>query len=280
MTKIKIITDSTADLSEELLKKHNIESLPLHINFGEESYLDGLEINTETLFRKIKEGDVFPTTSQVTPQSFYDLYKKYLDEGCKIISIHISSKLSGTVQSAFLGKNMTESDDIFIIDSENITGGLGMLVLKASAMAERGAEAEDIVREIEKIKHLVKSSLVFESLEHLVKGGRLSKAAGMVVTVLGIRLILEVKDGELVVRSKVRGTKKAVKEVISELEKGINKEETVLLMNCFGDEIYLHLKEYLDEKGINYIEAQVGCTVGVHAGPGVAAIFYIAEIDN
>lgn len=280
MTRIKIITDSTADLPEELLKKHNIESLPLHINFGEESYLDGLEIDTEKLFRKVKEGSVFPTTSQVTPESFYHAYKKYLNEGYTIISVHLSSKLSGTVQSAFLAKNMLESDDIYIIDSENVTGGLGMLVLKASAMAERGAEAEDIVKEIERTKHLIKSSLVFESLEHLVKGGRLSRAAGIAAVVLGIRLILEIKDGELIVRSKVRGAKKVVKEVISELEKGINKEETVLLMNCFGDEIYLPLKEYLNEKGIDYIEAQVGCTVGVHAGPGVAAIFYVAESDS
>ena len=278
MDKIKIITDSTADLSIDILEERKIESLPLLINFGEESYLDGVEINTATLFQRVKEGSVFPTTAQVTPQRFYDCYKKYLDEGYKILSIHLSSKMSGTYQSACIAKEMLESDNIYVIDSQNVTSGLGLLVLKASKLLEDGVEIEKIVDEIEKKKLMIRSSLAFESLEHLVKGGRLSKTAGVIGSVLGIRLILEVNNGEMVVKEKVRGTKKAIKKIIEDLVSNeIDTEEPLLLLNSLGDEIYNKLKEYLDENKIEYVKAEVGCTVGIHAGPGAAGVFFIPK---
>lgn len=129
MEKIKIITDSTADLPKEVYEKYDIEVLPLLINFGEESYLDGVEITPEVLFERIEKEGSLPTTAQVIPNRFMDTYKKYLDDGYKIISIHISSAMSGTYQSACIAKDTLESEEIFVIDSKNVTAALGMLSL-------------------------------------------------------------------------------------------------------------------------------------------------------
>jgi DegV family protein with EDD domain len=137
MEKIKIITDSTVDIPNELLNRYEIEVLPLLINFGEESYLDGVEIDLINMFKRIEEKNELPTTAQITPNRFYDCYKKYLDEGYKILSIHLSSHLSGTCQAAFMAKEMLATEDIVVIDSLNVTSGLGLLVLKAAALKEK-----------------------------------------------------------------------------------------------------------------------------------------------
>jgi DegV family protein with EDD domain len=138
MEKIKIITDSTADLSKELCEKYDIEVLPLLINFGEESYLDGVEINPQKVFERIEKDDVLPTTAQVIPNRFIEAYKKYLSEGYKIISIHMSSAMSGTYQSACIAKEVLETQDIVVVDSQNVTAALGILVIKAAKLREKG----------------------------------------------------------------------------------------------------------------------------------------------
>lgn len=275
MNKIKIITDSTCDLSREVVEKYDVEVIPLLVNFGEESYLDGPEMNFEGLINKIEETGVFPTTAQVIPQRFFEIYKKYLDEGYKIISLHLSSKMSGTYQSACIAKNMLDTDDIFVIDSMNVTTGLGSLVIYASRMVEKGMEIEEVVKEIENAKPHVKSMLVFNSLDHLVKGGRLSKTAGFIGNMLGIKPMLCVKDGEMAVVDKVRGSKKALKNIVEYLEKlDVKEENPVILLNAQGEDIDI-LREKLKEKNVEIIECEVGCVVGTHSGPNACGIFFI-----
>ena len=214
MEKIKIITDSTLDLPSDIIKEKDIEVLPLLINFGEESYLDGVEINTKEMLEKVEKENIFPTTAQITPNRFEEVFNKYLSEGYKILTILLSSEMSGTYQSACIAKNMIDSNDIVIIDSKNVTSGLGLLVLKACEFRDNGNSIFEIEEKIKNIIPKVKSSLVFESLDNLVRGGRLSKAVGTIGSVLGLRLILEVKDGKIEVKDKIRGSKKALKKVI------------------------------------------------------------------
>lgn len=145
MEKIKIITDSTLDLPADLIKEKGIEVLPLLINFGEESYLDGVEINIHQMLERIEKDNILPTTAQVTPNRFEEVFKKYLDEGYKIVALLLSSEMSGTYQSACIAKNMLESDDIVVIDSKNVTSGLGVLALKACEFRDNG----DSIIEIE-----------------------------------------------------------------------------------------------------------------------------------
>ena len=278
MEKIKIITDSTLDLPSDIVKEKDIEVLPLLINFGEESYLDGVEINTKEMLDRIERDNILPTTAQVTPNRFEEGFKKYLDEGYKIVTLVLSSEMSGTYQSACIAKNMLDSDDIVVIDSRNVTSGLGVLVLKACEFRDNGDNIFEIEEKIKNIIPKVKSSLSFESLENLVRGGRLSKTAGAIGSVLGLRLILEVKDGQMAVKDKVRGSKKALKKVISDFENGnVDTNSPIVLLEILNEEIYSGLKKYFEENNINYIDAKVGCTVGIHSGTRACGIFFVEK---
>ena len=278
MEKIKIITDSTLDLPADLVREKGIEVLPLLINFGEESYLDGVEINTHDMLERIEKENILPTTAQVTPSRFEETFKKYLDEGYKIVTLTLSSEMSGTYQSACIAKNMLESDDIVVIDSRNVTSGLGVLVLKACEFRDNGDNIFEIEEKIKNLIPKVKSSLSFESLENLVRGGRLSKTAGTIGSVLGLRLILEVKDGQMAVKDKVRGSKKALKKVISDFENGnVDFDSPIVIDEILNEEIYEGLKNYFEEKNIEYIHGIVGCTVGIHSGTKACGVFFIEK---
>ena len=278
MEKIKIITDSSLDLPADLVREKGIEVLPLLINFGEESYLDGVEINTHDMLERIEKENILPTTAQVTPSRFEETFKKYLDEGYKIVTLTLSSEMSGTYQSACIAKNMLESDDIVVIDSRNVTSGLGVLVLKACEFRDNGDNIFEIEEKIKNLIPKVKSSLSFESLENLVRGGRLSKTAGTIGSVLGLRLILEVKDGQMAVKDKVRGSKKALKKVISDFENGnVDFDSPIVIDEILNEEIYEGLKKYFEEKNIEYIHGIVGCTVGIHSGTKACGVFFIEK---
>lgn len=276
MDKIKIITDSTSDLPIEIINKYNIEVLPLIVHFGEESYKDGVDIRLPEFLNKMEVSGIFPTTSQINPQRFYECYKKFLDDGYKIISIHLSSKLSGTYQSACIAKEMLESEDIIVIDSLNVTSGLGLLVIKACRLAQQGIDIKQIENKLHEVIPHIKSALAFESLENLVKGGRLSRAVGAIGNLLNIRIIIEIKDGELGVLGKVRGSKKASKTILDYIrEKGMKEEEPCILLQAENKDILEVLKENLFFRKIEFIQCEVGCVVGTHSGTGACGMFFI-----
>ncbi len=279
MEKIKIITDSTVDLPKELLRELDIEVMPVLINFGEESYLDGIEITPNELFDKMEKTDVFPTTAQIIPSRFEEIYKKYIDEGYKVLSIIMSSGMSGTYESACLAKQMLETDDVYIVDSQTITAGLGLLVLKAAKLRDSGMNIEEIVEELEKVKGSIDSSISFESLDNLVRGGRIPKAVSVVTGLLGIRLILEVRDGVMSLKGKVRGNKKAVKKIISDMEELKPVKDMPVVIVGVGDnrEIKDGIIEYLEKNNIEYIEGPVGCSVSIHSGRQAIGVFFMSE---
>ena len=278
MEKIKIITDSTADLSKEIYDKYDIEVLPLLINFGEESYLDGVEINPNKVFERIEKENILPTTAQVTPNRFIEAYEKYLSEGYKIVSIHMSSVMSGTYQSACIAKEMLETEDIIVIDSQNVTAALGMLVLKAAKLREKGYDILRMEEVLNTVKDKIKLSVYFESLEYLVRGGRISKTAGIVGSMLGIKLVLEIKDGLMAVKDKIRGNKKAIKKIISDLEgASLDEEVPVILIDVNNIEVKEALKEYLETNNVDYVECPVGSSVSIHSGPGCCGLVFLTK---
>lgn len=279
MEKIKIITDSSADLPKEIFDKLDITVLPLLINFGEDSYLDGVDIDRESMFERMRKNpEVFPNTAQVTPVRFEEAFRKYLDEGYKIICVNISSGMSGTYQSASLAKSMIDSDDIYVVDSRNVTSGLALLAYRAAILRDAGKSFEEIIKDLEEKKSSISSSLCFESLDNLVKGGRIPKTVSVVTGVLGIKLILEVKDGLMSVKDKVRGGKKAAKRIIKDLEElGHLEGMPVVLININNVEVFGIIKEYLEENNIEYIVTDVGCTVGIHSGDNATGLFFFAD---
>ncbi|MEW9094380.1 MAG: DegV family protein [Clostridiaceae bacterium] len=276
MEKIKIITDSTSDLPKSVIDKYDIEVIPLYVNFGEETYTDGVDINLHELLERMDNSDIFPTTAQVNPQRFMECYKKYLDEGYKIVSLHISSKMSGTYQSACIARDMLESDSIYVIDSQKVTATFGAIVIKAAKLKEEGLSAEEIYNEILRIIPHVKCAFAFETLDNLVKGGRLSKTAGVIGSILGIKPIVGIVDGEMAVIDKVRGSKKAIRYILDYIDKnGIKKDETAILLHVENKDILDILRENLKEKEVEFIECEVGCVVGVHAGRGACGVVFI-----
>ena len=276
MEKIKIITDSTADLSKEIYEKYDIEVLPLLINFGEESYLDGIEINPQKVFERIEKEDVLPTTAQVIPNRFIQAYKKYLNQGYKIISIHMSSAMSGTYQSACIAKEALETEDIIVIDSQNVTAALGILVLKAAKLREKGYNIAKMEEELNNVKDKIRLSVYFDSLEYLVRGGRISKTAGVVGGMLGIKLILEIKEGIMSVKDKIRGNKKSIKKIISDLENAnLDDEVPVILIDVNNIEVKDALREYMKSNKVNFVECPVGSTVSIHSGPGCCGLVFL-----
>lgn len=277
MSKIKVITDSCLDMPKEVMAEFDLEVMPIMINFGEESFKDGIDINVQELQRRIDTTDVFPTTAQITPNIYEETFKKYLDEGYKIVVLPLSSGMSGTYQSACLAKNMLESEDIVIIDTKQVTAGLGLLVLKACRLVKGGSTLEEIEKELNDTVPKVKSVICFESLDNLVRGGRISKTAATIGTALGLRLMLEVSsEGTMAVTEKVRGNKKALKVMLNHLDKAdIDKSMPAVLMEYENPDMYKALKEYLTENNIEHIDSTVGCAVGIHSGPRVAAVFYI-----
>ena len=278
MQKIKIITDSTLDLPLEVVKRNDIEVMPLLINFGQDSYLDGVEITPAEMIERINRENVLPTTAQITPTRFEETFKKYLDEGYKIVTLVLSSEMSGTYQSACIAREILETEDIVVIDSQNVTSGLGLLALKACRLRDNGATIEEIEEEILKTRDKVKSTLNFESLDNLVRGGRLPRVAGAIGTALGLRLILEVRDGKMAVKDKVRGSKKALKKLIADFESlDVDFNEPVVLLELLNEDVYFGLKNYLEEKDIEYIDAKVGCTVGIHSGVKPCGLFFIVK---
>lgn len=278
MNKIKIITDSTCDLPLEYIEKYNIEVMSVLINFGEDSYLEGVEITRDEMIERIERDDVLPTTAQITPLRFEECYGKYISEGYKVIAIHMSSKMSGTYQSALIAKNEFNDDDIVVIDALQITSALGLLVLKAAKMVEAHYTIHEIEKELLVYRKNIKSDLFFLSLDNLVRGGRLSRGKALIVGALGIKLILEIKDGEMDVKNKVRGSKKATREIIKSFESRERKEdEPVVLINYEGEEIATDLRSYLKEKEIDYIETTVGCAVGIHSGKNAGGFFYVEK---
>ena len=278
MQKIKIITDSTLDIPVDLIKKNDIEVMPLLINFGEDSYLDGVDITPTEMIERINRENVLPTTAQITPTRFEETFKKYLDQGYKIVTLVLSSEMSGTYQSACIAKDMLETEDIVVIDSKNVTSGLGLLVLKACRLRDNGASIHEIEEEILNTRDKVKCTLNFESLDNLVRGGRLPKVAGAIGTALGLRLILEIKDGKMAVKDKVRGSKKAFKKLISDFESAdVDFKEPVILTDLLNEDVYFELKKYLEEKDIEYVDAKVGCTVGIHSGIKPCGLFFIVK---
>lgn len=282
MNKIKIITDSTSDLPKALTEKYEVDVIPLEVTIDNISYLDGVDITLEEFLEKMDKASEMPKTSQINPGRFLDVYKKYLDEGYEIISIHLSSKMSGTFQSAKMAKEMLNTEKIHIIDSKNVTCGLGILVLKACKLKEENYDTEKICEEINNAIPKVKSALNFESLDNLVKGGRLSKAQGLIGGLLGIKLNLTIDQGEIVVRDKVRGSKKALRYILDYLDQcGISEEVSPMVLNAAADkenlEVLEGIKNYLKEKQIEYIESEVGCVVGTHSGRNACAIFFIEK---
>lgn len=278
---IRIITDSTSDISKEQAEQMNITVVPLKVIFGEKEYREGTDITIDGFYEKLVKADKLPTTSQPAPDDFLKHFKEGKAAGDSLIVILIAAKLSGTYQSAVIAKEMADYDNIHIIDSSTTTTALRILVEQAVKLREEGAGAEEIAAKLNSIKDRIVLLAMVDTLEFLHKGGRLSKSSAILGTLLRFKPIITLKDGALGVLGKERGVHKAIAHIIEAMDKSgkIDRNYPVHLGYTAQDDKCIMLKNKISEKyDINDMRMYpVGCVVGTHAGPGACVVTYVRK---
>lgn len=280
MENIVIVTDSTADLSKDIIEKHGVVVVPLTVTYKGMSYKDGVDLSIDELISFLDESDELPKTSQVNPKEFYDVYKKLIDEGKEIISIHLSSGVSGTFQSANIAKEMLNTDKIHIIDSKVVSFGTGLLVLLAIELLKQGKGIKEVVDTLKEYSKKVRVAFAVDDLEYIKKGGRLSGAQATIAKILNIKPIIHMDDGKLYVYDKVRGLKRAIERLTEYLEE---MDVDTSLPLAVGTVSYFEEREQLGtmvkeryniEKILNFI---AGTVIATYSGPGVVGICFFSK---
>ena len=281
MSKVVIVTDSTNDLSEKLIKENDIKVIPLYVSFGDEIYKDGVEINTDKLYDLVSKYNKIPKTSACSIGDFVAFFKKYLDEGYEVFYMGIGAKLSTTYNSALLAKEELNTDKLQVCDSANLSTGIGLSVLKACKFAREGKNALQIKEEIEKIVPNVRSKFAVESLEYLHKGGRCSGVARFFGTMARLKPVIKVEDGKLGVMAHPIGKKKALKLMIEDIV--ANKEnldlDCVMITHTYASEEAEYLRQKLEEliPEAHLEITDAGCVISSHCGKGTIGILYIVK---
>ncbi|BFT73160.1 DegV family protein [Paenibacillus sp. P36] len=281
MTHIRIVTDSTADIPLALRQELNIEMVPLKIHFGDEQFLDAVTLRSEEFYPKLTSSPHFPRTSQPSPAEFLDLYQSLLEEpNTEIISIHLSSALSGTYQSALLASTMLEESagKVHVVDSRSASYGIGALVVAAAKAAQAGQSAAEIIELVQTIRENFYIYFLVDTLEFLQKGGRIGKASALFGSLLNIKPILSIDgEGEVAATDKVRGQKKAIARILELLAADVPNRRIPSLHiahanNLEGAELLREvITQQFEVQHVDYIT--LGPVIGAHAGPGTIAAF-------
>lgn len=276
MNNLKIICDSLADIPEDLVKLYDIEVIPLTIIINGIEYKDGKNITNEEFYNLIKDCDEIPKTSQATYVQFEEVFKKYLNQGKKILYISGSSKVTGTYQSAMITKNDLQGD-IYIFDSLNLSYGCGAQVVTACEMNEEGKSIEEIIKKLEEIRDNILVLFAVDNLEYLKKGGRLSASKAIIGSMLSIKPILQMQNGFIVNIDQVRGHKKVISKMIGMAREYIKDDienKRIGIAHGNNEIEFEKLKESINSE-LNFsrvTETKIGPSIGSHTGAGTIGI--------
>ena len=280
--KVKIIVDTTADMTPQVAQRVGI--VPLTVHFGETEYVSGVDINAKKFYEMLVESDVLPTTSQATPFAFEAAFEKALEEDCEVVCLTCASKLSGTYQSAVIAAQEFPGK-VRVVDSKTIAIGLGILVDYALTLADRGLSGEEMEWKLLQKRESVKLLAMVDTLEYLKKGGRISAAAAIAGGLLNIKPVLTIDGGEIRVLGKARGSRQGNNLLVQEIQKagGVDFKKPLLLgYTGLSDALlqkYITDSSALWEGNVQKLDtAIVGSVVGTHVGPGAVAVaFFAAE---
>ena len=275
--KIKIITDSTADVTKQTRSQFNI--VPLTVRFGNEQFLDGIDLDYDSFYTKLETDESFPSTSQANPMVFEQVYQKTLEEYDAAIVITVSSRLSGTYQSAMIAAQEYKNK-IFVVDSFNGSIGTGILAKRGLELIDQGLDVQEIVDILNREKEKIVVRGIPTTLEYLKRGGRISSASALAGTVLSIKPILGVIDGKVESIGKARGTKKAYRIMNEEVEKcgGIDYQRPYSL-GYTGNDIQ-PLQQYIEFSQPMWKDvdiARIGTAIGTHLGPGAILVAFFKQ---
>lgn len=276
---IRIVTDSTADLGEELKNQYSIQSVPLFVTIQGQAYRDSIDIDSTHLFSLIDRSGELPKTAAPSITDFNQVFSGQ-DE---VIYIGISSLLSATIQNAVLAAESVGSNRIHIVDSHNLSTGIGLLVLKAADMRDKGCSANEIENELNRLVPLVRTSFFLETLDYLYMGGRCSAMQNIVGSLLKIRPIIEVKtDGSLGIKEKIHGSrKKALKSMLDDLRANLDRVDRkrifVTHTDSYADAEFLKAEILSMASPDEVLITDAGCVVASHCGPGTIGILYLLK---
>ncbi len=278
--KTRIIVDSTADLVPEI--KNRVHVVPLTVHFGDEEYIDGVNIDHKTFYEKLIETDVLPTTSQATPDAFIKEFEKVKEANESAIVITLSSKFSGTYQSAKIA--VGEYENIYLIDSGTAAIGVGILVELAFSLLDSGKSAEEAVQILEEEKKKIVIVALVDTLEYLKRGGRVSKTVAFAGNVLNIKPVLSVTEGNINLIGKARGSKRGNNLLVQEIDKagGIDFSKPAFLgYTGISDALllkYIEDSKHLWEDNLDELRyTTIGSVIGTHAGPGAVAVAFFKK---
>ena len=273
---IRIITDSTVDIADKYSNLFTV--VPLTVSFGEKDYIDGVTLSKQEFYQKLISGPELPKTSQATPAVFAEVFKKLQEEGDEAVVITVSSRLSGTYQSACIAAE--DFPNVRVVDSKNVSIASGVLAEYALRCAEEGMGLDELADHLAKKREEIGLVAMVDTLEYLKKGGRISGAAALAGGVLGIKPVVTARDGELAVLGKARGSKKANNLLIEQIRKNGVDFSMPLLLGYTGlsDDMlqqYIQDSQCLWKGHVDDLDCvQLSSVIGTHAGPGAVAVAY------
>jgi DegV family protein with EDD domain len=271
---VKIVTDSTADLPDQLVQELGITVVPVYVRFGEEVYRDRVSISEDEFYERLTHDPVHPSTTQPGPQDFLEVYQKLSSEADGIVSIHVSGKLSGTCNSALMAKDMLDTGcPVEVVDSETLSMSLGLTAIVAAQMAEAGESLDKVVEAAKQAIPKIHLLALLDTLKYLAKGGRIGKVKALLGSVLSVKPMLAVKDGELVPAGQVRSRAKGMDKLFDFVKNVADIQDLAVVYNTTPDEaqdLAERIGSVFDREKIRM--ARLGPGLGVHAGPGVMIV--------
>ncbi len=283
LSKVAIVTDSTAYLPDDLVASYHITVVPLVVIWGEETLEDNIDITPDAFYERLSHAKVMPTTSQATIKSFADIYAKLHAEGYEILTLVISSALSGTLDSAIQAKKMIPDAKIELVDSKLTSVPLAYIALTAARAAKNGASLAECKKIAEKVRDNAEVYFAVDTLEFLHRGGRIGGAARFLGTALKLKPILKLEDGKIEAHEKVRTTKRAYNRLIEILETELDGKSPINMIgvvSAAADEgaeyLMAEIKKRFDPTEL--MLADLSPVIGTHTGPGTVGVAYVAGV--
>jgi len=278
---LRIVTDSSAGIPSDLLGTYDIEVVPLKVHFGRTAYQEGVDIDNRQFYQLLGEAEELPTTSQPSAGEFHEVYSRLTANGDSVISIHISSKLSGTCQSAMAAKAMLPEADITVVDTLSVSMGQGMIVLAAAEAVQKGKTRDEVRGLVERVINGMEILFVVDTLEYLQKGGRIGGAAAFLGTLLNLKPVLEIRNGRVEPLERVRTRRKAVQRALQVLAERFEGQGPLRLIVLHAEcpEEAERLAQQVRETftWTSLYLAEISPVIGTHGGPGTLGLGGYAE---
>lgn len=279
MRKINIITDCTSDLSPELLAQNHIEVVPLLVTFGEKSYRDGIDLTTQELYQKVEQYKALPKSAAIPPAQYHEIFSKYsVDED--VIFMGIGAGFSGNFQNAVIAAQ--DFDNVYVVDSGNLSSGIGLLLLKICKFRDEGLSTAEIIKKVDELRPKVRTQFAINTLDYLHMGGRCSGTTKIFGTLLKIKPIIKVVDGKMIVAKKPHGKyERALEALLDYVKADLDNldPDNIFITHSLADEDAKYLMGELKKmvKVNNIYETKASGVISTHCGPRTIGILYIVK---